>query len=169
MQISNIIAGALLLLFGRRLFWLFLGVAGFFFGTHITPMLFGHLPHWLQLATAVAVGFCSALVAIFAQRVAFAFAGFAGGLYLAFLIVGSLSLSDVGAVPFIAFGAGILGAVIATLIMDSAIIILSCLIGAAAIIGELHLGHYMNIVIFVILVGTGFVIQEIVLAETKEE
>lgn len=169
MQIYTIIAGVALLLFGRKLFWLFLGIAGFLFGMQITPLFWGNLPQWIQLAIALVLGCGGALLAILAQRLAFAFAGFSGGMYLALMVAGSFTMPDSATVLFVALGAGIIGAVIATLIMDSAITVLACLIGAGALVGELHPGHPLNTLVFAILAGAGFVFQEKLYAGKDED
>lgn len=160
MHIYNIIAGVVLLLFGRKLFWLFLGIAGFLVGMEITPMFFGDQPQWIQLSIALGMGCLGAILAILVQRIAFAFGGFFAGMYLALGIGHFFALAPSNTMFFMAIGGGITGAIIATLIMDTAITLLVCLVGAGAIVGELHLDPLINILIFVILVGAGFFFQE---------
>lgn len=168
MHIPTLIAGALLLLFGRRLFWLFVGVAGFLFGMQAASLLLAGQPQWMQLAVAVATGCLGALLAVLAQRVAFAFAGFAAGMYLV-LVAGSFAAPNNPMVLFLAFGAGIIGAVIATLIMDSAITVLACLIGAGALVGELHAGQAMSTLAFVVLAAAGILFQERLAAGNRKD
>lgn len=167
MRIYPVIAGIILLLFGRKLFWLFLGIAGFLFGMEITPLFFGGQPQWLQLCLALGMGCLGALLAMLAQRVAFAFAGFSAGMYLALMLAPSFAGAESDTVLLIAIGAGIIGAVCAALIMDSAITILACLIGAGAIVGELHTDHSLQILAFVILAVSGFLFQEKLFPEAK--
>ena len=159
MHLYNIIAGVILLLFGRKLFWLFLGIAGFLFGMEITPLFFGDQPQWLQLSFAIGLGCLGALLTILAQRFAFALGGFFAGMYLA-IGAGHFFTLAADTMRSLAIGAGITGAIIATLIMDTAITILVCLVGAGAIIGELHFGPLLNILIFLLLAWAGFVFQE---------
>lgn len=160
MHIYNMIAGVILLLFGRKLFWLFLGIAGFLIGMKIAPMLFGDEPRWIQLSIAVGTGCLGAIVAILAQRLAFALGGFFAGMYLALGVGHFFALADANTMLLIALCGGIIGAIIATLIMDTAITILVCLVGAGAIVGELQLSQAMHILIFLLLAGAGFVFQE---------
>ncbi|MHB1016134.1 MAG: hypothetical protein ACYC2W_12770 [Desulfurivibrionaceae bacterium] len=169
MHIYNIIAGIMLLMFGRKLFWLFLGTAGFLIGMKITSIFFGNQPQWIQLSIAMGAGCLGAVLAILAQRFAFAFGGFFAGVYLALGAGHFLSLDTTKVLLVIAIGAGIIGAVIATLIMDTAITILACLVGAGALVGELHLGYLMNTLVFLILAGAGFLFQEKFLPATKKE
>ena len=160
MHIYNIIAGVVLLLFGRKLFWLFLGIAGFLIGMKITPMFFGNEPQWIQLVIALGMGCLGALVAILAQRLAFALGGFFAGMYLALGVGHFFALADPDTTLFMALGGGIIGAILAALIMDTAITILVCLVGAGAIVGEFHFSQAMQILTFLLLAGAGFVFQE---------
>lgn len=160
MHIYNIIAGVVLLLFGRKLFWLFLGIAGFLIGMKIAPMFFGDEPRWLQFSIAVGTGCLGAIVAILAQRLAFALGGFFAGMYLALGTGHFFALVEANTTLFLALGGGIIGAIIAALIMDTAITILVCLVGAGAIVGEFHFSQALQILIFLLLAGAGFVFQE---------
>lgn len=169
MQIYNIIAGVALLGFGRKLFWLFIGIAGFLFGMEITPMFFGDQPQWIQMAIAIGIGFFGAMLAMLAQRIAFTFGGFFAGMYLALRVSQYFAMDDFNTMLLLMIGAGIVCAVTATLIMDKAITILACLVGAGAIVGELHLGHAMNTIVFVILTGAGYFIQEKLLPASKKD
>lgn len=168
MEIYNIIMGVILLLFGRKLFWLFIGIAGFLFGMEITGMYFGGQPQWVQLAIAIGVGCLGALLAMLAQRLAFTVGGFFAGVFLALKVGQLFAVPGPGAMLLLIIGAGVIGAVVATLVMDMAITILACLVGAAAIVGELHLGHSVNFVVFVILAGAGFLFQEKLLPRAKK-
>lgn len=169
MHIYNIIAGVVLLLFGRKLFWLFLGIAGFLIGMKIAPMFFGDEPRWIQLSIAVGTGCLGAIVAILAQRLAFALGGFFAGMYLALGVGHFFALADANTTLFMALGGGIIGAIIATLIMDTAITLLVCLVGAGAIVGEFQLGPAMHILVFLLLTGAGFVFQEKLWPSAQEE
>ena len=169
MQFYNIIAGIVLLVVGRKLFWLCVGLAGFLFGMEITPLFVSDKLQWMQLAIAVGMGIAGAVLAILAQRIAFTFGGFFTGMFLALRAAQSFGLNDVNTLLILAIGAGVIGAVFALLIMDKAITILACLVGAWAIVGELHFGQTMNTVVFVVLTGAGFIIQEQLFPGAKKE
>ena len=132
-----IIAGALLLLAGRKLFWLFIAVTGFFVGVEVARDLFANQPEWVTWVFAVGAGVIGAVLAMLFERVAFALAGLYAGGYLAMLLVDQLGLALPELGVFLA--GGILGAVLATLVMDWAIIILSSLVGAGMIVAALGL------------------------------
>jgi hypothetical protein len=70
-QVVSIILGLAVLVLGRKLFWLFVGVAGFVFGLNLaTELLGGEQADWLILAAGLAVGLLGAVVAIVVQRIA---------------------------------------------------------------------------------------------------
>ena len=134
---AAIVAGALLLLAGRKLFWLFIAVTGFFVGAEVARSLFVNQPEWVIWVFAVGAGVIGAVLAMLFERVAFALAGLYAGGFLAMTLVDQLGLSlpDLG----VFLAGGILGAVIATLVMDWAIIILSSLVGAGMIVAAVDL------------------------------
>lgn len=158
MEISRIGMGLMLILFGRKLFWLAIGIAGFLFGLEITRLFFVTQPQWVQLVVALGMGALGALLAMLAQRLAFTLAGFFTGVFLALRIGASLAWPEPGWLLII--GGGIIGALLATLFMDLAITILSCLVGAAAIVGELPLDPALKLIAFATLAGAGILLQE---------
>ena len=158
MEIFNIILGIILLLFGRKLFWLFVAVAGFIVGIEFAAMFLADKPQWVLLLVGFATGSLGAIVAIFAQRFAFALAGFYAGTFLTLLLVQPFISSEVIILIFLLVG-GLIGAGLSFWILDPALIILSCLIGAGAIVKALNTGQMPSAVIFVLLVSAGIFIQ----------
>jgi len=139
MPIAQLLIGLLQLLFGRRLFWLFVGVGGFILGWFLVPTLFPGWSNWAQLLASVAVGFIFALLAMALQRVMAAIAGFIVLGVVAVALVQALGLTDgAGAVYWIAFLlGGVVGAVFVLATFDWALIILSSLGGAALMSGAI--------------------------------
>ncbi len=157
MKLYSIILGLILLVAGRKLFWLFVAIAGFLVGMEFADLIMAHQPQWLRLLVALGAGGLGAFLAMVAQRVAFAIAGFYGGAYLALML--AQAIGD-GGNPMLFFVAGgVVGAVCAILAMDAAIIVLSCLIGAAAIVDALPLGPGTGVLVFALLAGSGAFIQ----------
>lgn len=157
MALSYILVGLILLLFGRKLFWLFVAIAGFLAGTALTEVLLGHQPQWVVLVVALGAGCLGAFLAVFAERVAFALAGFYAGTYLALLGAQSAGADGNSGVMFLA--GGVIGAVFATWIMDWAIIVLSCLVGAGAVVQGLDLWPGVGTMVFGLLVIAGVFLQ----------
>jgi hypothetical protein len=154
----NIILGLILLVFGLKLFWLFVAIAGFLSGMLFGDLLLPDQAHWIRLLVAVGAGVLGALLAVLAQRVAFALAGFYGGAYLALISAQSFG-AEGGSILVLVLG-GVIGALIATLITDWAIIVISSLVGAGAVVEALPLEQGVRIIVFVALVAAGILVQE---------
>src|SRR5688572_10597713 len=86
MQIVNIVLGAIVLFFGRTLYWVFVGIAGFLLGMMLADQYLTAQSEVVQFLAALAAGILGAIVAIFAQRIAFALGGFFAGGYIALSI-----------------------------------------------------------------------------------
>ena len=154
----HLLFGITVLLAGRNIFWLFIAVIGFMLGIEIAQGLFFEQPMWMSLLAGVGMGLVCAVVAIVYQRIAFALAGFYAGVFLTMVLAGELGLVAMPAVtPFII---GVLGAVLALLMTDWAIIVLSSLAGAALIITTLStLQSGIAIASFLALAVVGMFVQ----------
>lgn len=167
MEFYYFFAGLLLLLSGRKLFWLFVAVAGFLVGMEFAGMFLMHQANWIRLLTALGAGVAGALTALFAQRVAFAFAGFYAGAFLVMFLTGSFGVSF-DPLPFFVVG-GVASALIAVLLMDRAIMAISCLVGAGAIVQALGPGPgpVIRVILFILLVIAGVFAQTRFLTPSK--
>jgi Domain of unknown function (DUF4203) len=163
----NLFLGLILLVLGLKLFWLFVAIAGFLFGMQFGDLILPDQAHWIRLLIALGAGFLGALLAVLAQRVAFALAGFYGGSYLALILAQSFGAGGSSILLFVV--AGVIGAVIATLIMDWAIIVISSLVGAGAMVEALALGQSIRIIVFMVLVVAGILVQARLLPQSKRK
>src|SRR5258708_32422031 len=77
--ILSVVIGAVVLLFGRKLFWLCVAAIGFAAGVTPASHLGGEPTPLLQLTFAILLGFIGALLALFLQKLAIGLAGFLGG------------------------------------------------------------------------------------------
>src|SRR5256885_7264151 len=77
--ILSVLIGAIILFFGRKLFWLCVAAVGFAAGVEFAPHLIHEPSQVLQLSIAIVFGFIGALLALFLQKVAIAVAGFLAG------------------------------------------------------------------------------------------
>jgi hypothetical protein len=157
MDIFQIITGLILLVFGRKLFWLFIALMGFIVGMELAGLFFFNEPSWLVLLVAILAGVLGAIIAVFAQRVAFVLAGFLSGGYF-FLIAGQL-FGVYSAPELFFFIGGITGALITAFFVDWAIIVLSCFAGAVMILNVTVPGRIPGLIIFTVLVIAGIFIQ----------
>ena len=82
MAILNVLIGAGLLFFGRKVFWLFVAGAGFVVGLTLANRLL-QSPEWVGVIIGLGIGLLAALLAVFLQRFALGLAGFLAGGYLA--------------------------------------------------------------------------------------
>jgi hypothetical protein len=153
----NFILGLILLIFGRKLFWLFVGIGGFLLGMEVGGTILSGQAPWIRVVISLGAGVFGALLAVLVQRVAFGLAGFYGGAYVALRLAQSLGAGGSGTLFFLV--GGVLGAVFAILVMDWAIIILSCLVGAGAIVEALDLKLMATTIIFLVLVIAGLIVQ----------
>jgi hypothetical protein len=161
-SIIQILVGLLLLFVGRRLFWLFVGLIGFIVAAQIaTEMLVGQ-PEWLVLVIAVVVGLIGALIAAFVPAIAAAVAGFSAGTYVTYALLATLGLQLEGWVGWVvaAIG-GVLGAVLAVALLDWALIVLSSLAGATAIVQALALDPTAETIIFIVALVVGVIVQSV--------
>ncbi|MEY2498258.1 MAG: hypothetical protein QOD12_1814, partial [Verrucomicrobiota bacterium] len=77
--IIGVVVGAAILLFGRKLFWLFVAALGFAMGLEIAAYFMRDPPIWMTLVVALVLGVVGALLAILLQKLAIAVAGFIAG------------------------------------------------------------------------------------------
>jgi hypothetical protein len=158
MQIAfRILAGVILLLFGRRLFWLFVGLLGFFAGFTLATRFFAAQEQWITLVIAVVCGLIGILIALFLQRVAIAIAGFlAGGMFsTAVLEITRWQLDP--AIAYIL--CGIIGAILLSIVFEWALIFLSSLTGAMLITRSLSFEPMIETALIVVLVVIGIIVQ----------
>ena len=157
--IFSLVLGISLLFFGRRLFWLFVGVAGFIAGLTLAPEILSNQSELVILFIAIIFGIIGAFLAIFLEGLAILIAGFLAGGYLATTLVVSLGAS-VSADPSISYIIGvIIGLLLVAVFCDWALIILYALVGAGIIMPFLPINESIHWVVFIVLVIVGIAVQ----------
>jgi hypothetical protein len=151
----DIILGAVLLFYGRKVFWLFVGVLGFQSGLTFFQETI-HLSGDLGIILAIAVGIIAALLAIFLKKIAIGLAGLLAGVSLASLLAAKLPTEFSWIVILIG---AILGMVVLMALFDWALIVLSAFIGAGMIIEASASPNGVATLIFILLVIAGISIQ----------
>jgi hypothetical protein len=160
MQWINIFVGAVLLLFGRRLFWLFVGCIGFIVGFDLAQDLFPGQSQLLIFLIAAGVGVLGAIAAIFLQRLVVGIAGFFAGGYFLSAVAGASLHTHQQAIQWIAYViGGILGAILTMILLNPALIVLSALAGATAISQNVPLSESNKGILFAVLVVVGIIVQ----------
>src|SRR5262245_15975252 len=125
----TLLVGLAVLLFGRRLFWLFVGAAGFAVGLHLAPTVFDG-PEWLVVIAALILGILGAVLAIMFQWLAVGLGGFAAGVQGGLAAASALRLDG----PWLWAAVFVSGIVVAALVLwlwDPVLILLSALVGSA--------------------------------------
>jgi hypothetical protein len=158
-NILYLVLGAILLVAGRKLFWLLVGGIGFVVGATLATRFFQGNELTVILAGLV-LGIIFAVLAIFLESVAIGIAGFVGGGYVFLSLAGMLGLDRGGLSTWIIFVVGgILGVVLVAFLFGWALITISSLAGASMIVTALGLTAATAGLIYVGLVIAGVLIQ----------
>ena len=159
MLVSEVVVGILLLILGRKLFWLFVGGSGFVVAFYLTAELMPHQPTWVFLLVAMVAGLLGAWLAVSLQWLAVGVGGFLGGAYIAATFVESSNL-DLGGPEWLPFVVGgVFGAILLGALFNPALIVLSSLVGATLIADSLPLGSDSSIVVMVVAAVLGIIVQ----------
>lgn len=157
--IVSIAVGAVLLLFGRRLFWLVVAAVGFATGFWLAEAYVSAGSEWVHWAVAVLAGVLAALAAVFLQRFAISAGGALIGGYSAYWYL-SLTWQ-----PFeiwqwaVVVAATVIGALVARTVFDFGLIFLSSLAGATLLLENLPVAPEASRWLFLVLVVLGAAVQ----------
>src|SRR6266567_1147922 len=130
--ILSAVIGVVVLLFGRKLFWLCVAAIGFAAGVTLASHIVSEPSALLQLTFAILLGFIGALLAQYASHY-----------WLTFII------------------GGLIGAILLLMLFDWALIFISSLIGAHLITSAISLPPTGEVLLFTALVLLGFFIQAV--------
>ncbi len=155
--------GAVLLVAGRRVFWLFVAGVGFVIGLSLAPRLLPHQPEGIILGAALILGLLAAVIAQFVQKAAIGVVGFLSGGWLMLGLLAAL-MGPGSSLQWPAFiVGGIIGAVLLSALFEWGLVLLSALIGANLVTDALpRLVPALDapmLVIFLLLFGAGVLIQ----------
>jgi hypothetical protein len=161
MTLARLLAGVCALLFGRQLFWLFVGAVGFALGIDVATRLFAGSSTFVILTAALLIGVAGAILARATQEFMIGIVGFLVGGYL-----GAQLLTAVMPYPgrdlwFAVFGGGIAGVLLLNALFDWALIVMSSLVGAAFIVDASGVSGHSTPFLYAALAMIGIVIQAI--------
>lgn len=157
--ILSVLIGAIILFFGRKLFWLCVAAVGFAAGMELAPHLVHEPSAVLQLSLGLVFGFIGALLALFLQKIAIAIAGFLAGGKLAMALVTAF-ISEGARYPGVTFiVGGIVGAILLVSLFDWALIVMSAVVGAYLIQSIIVLPQAGSTILFVGLAAIGVIVQ----------
>jgi Domain of unknown function (DUF4203) len=153
------VVGIALLVAGRRLFWLAVGMLGFIAGYQAMERWGSGLPDTAAFVVAVAVGVIGMILAVVVQRVAVALAGFLLGVVLATFLL-PLTAIELGAWHgLVVAAAGLLMAFVALGIFSLALVVLTAGAGAAMLAEAIAAPPPWGVALLVVLWVIGVVVQ----------
>lgn len=161
--ILQIIFSVVPLLFGRRLFWVFVAVAGFLLGLALSSQLLNQQSQFIHLLVGIIVGLVGGYLALTFTKPMAAVGGFLALGGAALLL--SFPLGLAGSWRWVFFiGAGLIGYLLVIALFDWALIINSSISGATGIAAGVAglwgaLPHALYWVLVVVLLAVGIVYQ----------
>lgn len=162
---------ALLLLFaGRKFFWLAVALIGFFFGLELAVAATGGQSEWVRWMVALFIGLLAAVLAVFFKRVAIAVFGFAAGSYIILEWVhSSLPAEPAWLGSLVVVVAGVAGAILASLLFDSLLVVLTALSGAVVVADLLPVAENNALWLIPVLGAMGMAVQFGLLKPARRE
>jgi hypothetical protein len=153
------VLGAVLLLVGRRLFWLLIATLGFLLAFNLVERMSPESAEPLHWVLAVVAGLLGALLAIFAQKLAVGAAGMLFGGYATLWILQHYGVA-LGNWEWVALVAGgVIGALLALTLFETALVVLSSILGSGLVVGAANLDALPAVILFAILVIVGVSVQ----------
>jgi hypothetical protein len=167
LNIINLVLGVALLVAGRKLFWLFVGAAGFLTGIQLADRLWQG-PDLLAILMGLAIGVIFALLAIFLQRLVIGAAGFLIGGYILTVLATVIGMDLAGATTWIVYIiGGLAGVILISLLFDWALITLSSLAGASLILQTFLPQNAAGGFLFFVLFILGVLVQASILRRDR--
>ncbi|MFH1062661.1 MAG: hypothetical protein V1747_07245 [Candidatus Omnitrophota bacterium] len=159
LEIVYIIFGILLLMLGRKLFWLFAGMTCFVIGLEYAGLFLPGRSDKAVLIVALICAIVGIVLAFVVQKAGLGIAGFLAGGYISMMLIRELGFS-LAWLPWVIFIlGGVLGAILIAVIFDLALIILSSVIGAFLIIQTTGFSLYLTKILFLLLTAIGIITQ----------
>ena len=167
LNVISLILGGALLVAGRKLFWLFVGAAGFVTGIQLATR-FWQGSDVLAIIVGVVIGVIFAVLAVFLQTIVIGIAGFLSGGYVLTVLVTMVGMDITGSITWIVYiTGGILGVILVSVLFDWALITLSSLAGASMVIQAFSPQGTTGSLLFFILFIAGVIIQGAILRREK--
>lgn len=157
--IISLLLGVVLLLFGRRLFWLFVAAVGFAIGLELVPYIVQHPPPWLALTVGIVLGLLGAVLALVVQKIAVAVAGFLVGGHIATSLMAAFVATHAQYSGLTFIIGGIVGALLLLALFGWALILFSSIAGAELIVSNLHIPPSGTAILFIGLTILGVIVQ----------
>jgi len=163
--ILSIVLGGVLLFFGRKLFWLFVGALGFVAGLEAGRQFLHGTPHATLFLGAIILGLIGVALAIFIQKFAIGLAGFVAGSYFTQVLLNTTVTHIHQAGHFHQFAwmvilaGGLIGLVLMLAVFEWALIVLSSFLGAHLLVHSVHFLALYSAIAFTGLAVVGILAQ----------
>ena len=167
LPIISAVVGVIVLLFGRRLFWLCVAAIGFAAGVELAPQFVHEPSPLLALIFAIVLGLVGALLALFLQKLAIALAGFLAGEKFAVALMAAFFVHQSQTHWLTFLIGGVIGALLLLMLFDWALIVISSLLGAYLISGVVSLPAAGSVLLFAGLMLCGILVQAASLQRTR--
>jgi hypothetical protein len=163
LPIIAILVGLLLLLLGRRLYWLFVAGIGFLTGLELAPRLLPGRPEWVVLVTALGLALVGTVLAILAQKFIIALVGFLAGGGTGVLLLHTLGVESDALTWLVYLASGVVGLLLVLMLFEWGLVLVSSLAGANLIVGgavELsRLSQPIALVAMIVVAVIGIIVQ----------
>lgn len=159
LPIAGAIIGVIILLFGRKLFWLSVAAIGFAAGVELAPHVAQQPSTVLQLSMAIVLGFVGALLALLLQKVAIAIVGFVAGGRLALGLAAAFFVGYEHYYWLTFVLGGIVGAFLLLALFDWTLIFFSSVVGAYLVSRAIVLPPTGTAIMLIALTALGVVAQ----------
>ncbi len=155
----TIVAGVLLLLFGRRLYWLFAGVVGFTFVFLMARRLAPELSEQTVLLVSLVAGAIGAAITVFAHKLLLRLVGALGGALIALWQVQNLGIESGPMWLAAAIAGGLVGGWLVGRLFEFALALLSSLFGAQLLLDSVGVEPAWTVPAYIGLVVFGLFFQ----------
>ncbi len=155
-----VLAGVCALLLGRRVFWLFVGIAGFAVGAEVASRVFREgEPGTTILLVALAGGAVGAVLAYWMQELMIGVVGAVVGAYIGAELL-LIAMPYPGRMIWLGvFGGGLAGVFLAMTLFEWTLIVMSSLVGASLSVRGVDAGVEATPVVVFVLAAVGVIAQ----------
>jgi hypothetical protein len=159
MSLIHLAAGIVLLFMGRKVYWLLVALIGFVAGSLAAGWMFPTQSIALALIVGLLLGGLGALLAVLFNKASLVLAGFLAGGYLVHVIQQLLGWQPAQLAWLPILVGAILCGVLALVVFDWGLTILSAMIGASIIASAFPLIAPARLALWVVLFATGCLVQ----------
>lgn len=165
MEELKLFLGAMFMIQGRKLYWLFVGGVGFFVTLTLLDPVYSGMSIQTVRVLGVIVALVGALMAIFLQRLAIFVGGFLAGGYLLIIAFELFGAPLGGLNVFFFLLGGVIGALIVNSAYDRALIFFSSLLGAGMVVQVMNLIPLWRFVAVPLLAVIGMGLQALIMRD----